>query len=630
MDTFTGGAGNDVIDGGADSDTAIFSGPRAQYSVVLLTNGDTQVTDLRAGAPDGVDILRNVETLVFTDDQSVNHAPQIVSNGGGDSATVSIAENGTAVTTVVATDIDPGTTLTYSIVGGADAQRFVIDAATGALSFATAPDFEAPTDQGGDNSYIVQVRASDGSLSDLQTITVQVTGVDEQVNQQPQIVSDAGGDTAILFRPENGTAVTTVVATDADPGTALGYAIVGGADAQRFVIDAATGALSFVAAPDFEAPTDQDGNNSYVVQVRASDGSLSDLQTITVKVTDVSGTIIGDNGDNVLVGTGENDLIKGLGGNDTAVFNVDFNTVKVVFEGNKIFIESAEGRDEVSGIENFQFTDGTIHLDDGNPLVNDLFYFANNKDVWDAGIDAEAHYNTFGFLEGRDPNALFSTKGYLSANADVRAAGINPLIHFDQFGWKEGRDPSVDFDIEQYLGHNPDLKAPAVSAARPTPDKGPLPAPEQPPAGVNPLAHFEQFGRDEGRQIFETIGKTIKNGFDAEFYLLANPDVGFAGVDPFQHYATFGFKEGRDPNAFFDTKGYLAAYADVAAAGVNPLEHYMTFGFKEGRDPSGDFDTHAYLAANPDVAAAGINPLEHFLRFGALEGRLPQGDGIFA
>jgi hypothetical protein len=53
--------------------------------------------------------------------------------------------------------------------------------------------------------------------------------------------------------------------------------------------------------------------------------------------------------------------------------------------------------------------------------VNDLFYFANNKDVWDAGIDAEAHYNTFGFLEGRDPNALFSTKGYLSANADVRA-----------------------------------------------------------------------------------------------------------------------------------------------------------------------------------------------------------------
>ena len=91
----------------------------------MLANGDFQVTDLRAGAPDGVDILRNVENLVFADDQPVNQEPQIVSNGGGDNATVSIPENATAVTTVVATDIDPGTTLTYSIVGGADAQRFV-------------------------------------------------------------------------------------------------------------------------------------------------------------------------------------------------------------------------------------------------------------------------------------------------------------------------------------------------------------------------------------------------------------------------------------------------------------------------------------------------------------------------
>jgi Ca2+-binding RTX toxin-like protein len=642
-DVLAGGAGNDLIDGGADSDTAIFSGLRAEYSIVTLGNGDFQVTDLRSGAPDGVDILRNIETLEFADDRPVNHEPQIVSNGGGDSATVSIPENATAVTTVVAADIDPGTTLTYAIVGGADAQRFAIDALTGALSFVTAPDFEAPTDQDGNNSYVVQVRASDGSLFDIQTITVQVAPVEEQVNQQPQIVSDGGGDTAILFRPENGSAVTTVVATDVDPGTTLAYAIVGGADAQRFAIDAATGALSFVAAPDFEAPSDSDRNNSYVVQVRASDGDLFDLQTITVNVTDVSSVIIGDNGDNVLRGTGENDIIKGLAGNDTAVFNVDFNTVKVVFEGNRVFIESAEGRDEVSGIENFQFTDGVIRLDDGNPLVNDLFYYANNKDVWDAGVDAEVHYNIFGFHEGRDPSALFSTNGYLSANADVRAAGINPLLHFDQFGWKEGRDPSVGFDIEQYLDHNPDVKVPDINPLvhwdqsvgqpaipTPGPGQGPAPGPGQGPAGVNPLAHFEAFGRDEGRETFAAVGKVINNGFDAEFYLLGNPDVGFAGADPLLHYQVFGFKEGRNPNAFFDTKGYLAAYSDVAAAGVDPLEHYMNFGFKEGRDPSGAFDTKAYLAANPDVAAAGVNPLEHFLLFGSHEGRTHLSDGIFA
>ena len=440
-DTFTGGAGNDLIDGGADSDTAIFSGLRTQYSVVAAgerRRPGHRPARRRAG--------RRGHSAQYRDPRCsrtirpVNHEPQIVSNGGGDTATVSIPENASAVTTVVATDIDPGTTLTYAIVGGADAQRFAIDALTGALSFVTAPDFEAPTDQDGNNSYVVQVRASDGSLFDVQTITVQVTPVEEQVNQQPQIVSDGGGDSAIVFRPENGTAVTTVVATDVDPGTTLSYAIVGGADAQRFVIDAATGALSFVAAPDFEAPTDQGGDNSYVVQVSASDGSLSDLQTLTVQVTDVGSTIVGDEGNNVLHGTAENDSIFGLGGHDiltggagddrlvggagsdTAVFNVDFNTVKVVFEGNRIFIESAEGRDEVSGIENFQFTDGVIHLDDGNPLVNDLFYYANNKDVWDAGVDAEVHYNTFGLAGRTRPERLVQHQR-LSLGQRGRAGG---------------------------------------------------------------------------------------------------------------------------------------------------------------------------------------------------------------
>jgi hypothetical protein len=41
--------------------------------------------------------------------------------------------------TVTATDADlPAQTLSYSIVGGADAAKFAINASTGALSFVTA------------------------------------------------------------------------------------------------------------------------------------------------------------------------------------------------------------------------------------------------------------------------------------------------------------------------------------------------------------------------------------------------------------------------------------------------------------------------------------------------------------
>ena len=89
----------------------------------------------------------------------MNGMPTITSNGGGDTAAVSIAENTTAVTTVTATDPDVGQTLSYSIIGGADASKFTIGATTGALSFVTAPNFELPTDAGGNNVYDVIVQA---------------------------------------------------------------------------------------------------------------------------------------------------------------------------------------------------------------------------------------------------------------------------------------------------------------------------------------------------------------------------------------------------------------------------------------------------------------------------------------
>jgi len=84
----------------------------------------------------------------------------ILMERGGGSGPVSILENTTAVTTVTATDPDAGQTLSYSISGGADAAKFIIGPSTGALSFVTAPNFELPTDVGGDNVYDVIVQVS--------------------------------------------------------------------------------------------------------------------------------------------------------------------------------------------------------------------------------------------------------------------------------------------------------------------------------------------------------------------------------------------------------------------------------------------------------------------------------------
>jgi len=79
--------------------------------------------------------------------------------------------------------------------------------------------------------------------------------------------------------------IYTATATDPD-GNPLTFSLAGGADQARFAITAA-GALSFSAPPDFENPTDADGNNAYQVTLQVSDGTTSVTLALTVNVTNV-------------------------------------------------------------------------------------------------------------------------------------------------------------------------------------------------------------------------------------------------------------------------------------------------------------------------------------------------------
>jgi Ca2+-binding RTX toxin-like protein len=151
---------------------------------------------------------RHDVTVSFADAPPANRAPVIVSNGGGDTASVSVAENSTAVATVAASDEQPAT-VRYSLAGGADAALFAIDAVTGALAFKVAPDFEAPADSGRNNVYDVIVRATDAAgLADTQSLAVRVTDVagvtrtvtgddddDDDDNDSNTLTGTAEGDT---------------------------------------------------------------------------------------------------------------------------------------------------------------------------------------------------------------------------------------------------------------------------------------------------------------------------------------------------------------------------------------------------------------------------------------------------
>ncbi|MEM8616620.1 MAG: FG-GAP-like repeat-containing protein, partial [Pseudomonadota bacterium] len=132
-----------------------------------------------------------------------------------------------------------------------------------------------------------------GVTPDGQIITVNVTP--EPDNTAPTITTSATASVA-----ENTTAVINVDATDPEgdtEGSGLTYTITGGADQALFSIDQNTGALRFIAAPDFEVPGDADTDNDYAVQVTLTDsGGLTDVQDLTVSVTNVNEapTISGD------------------------------------------------------------------------------------------------------------------------------------------------------------------------------------------------------------------------------------------------------------------------------------------------------------------------------------------------
>lgn len=63
-DLLTGGAGSDTLQGGDGQDTAIFSGPRANYSI-SDRNGVVTISD--GAGNDGIDTLTGIELLRFSD-----------------------------------------------------------------------------------------------------------------------------------------------------------------------------------------------------------------------------------------------------------------------------------------------------------------------------------------------------------------------------------------------------------------------------------------------------------------------------------------------------------------------------------------------------------------------------------
>ena len=192
----------------------------------------------------------------------------------------SIAENSEAAADIglPVTATDPnGDNLTYTLVG-TDAASFDIGRSDGQLKTKAKLDYEIK------NTYMVTVTATDpNGLSDSIDVTIKVGPVDEA----PMIMVGGlaiTGQSAIDYA-ENRTGMVATYSA-AGPDAARATWSLEGDDAGDFRISTA-GVLTFRTSPDYESPADADTDNTYMVTVKANDGTYMVTHGVTVTVTNV-------------------------------------------------------------------------------------------------------------------------------------------------------------------------------------------------------------------------------------------------------------------------------------------------------------------------------------------------------
>lgn len=285
-DWIHGGKGNDFINGGRGFDTASFDGSIFGYDVSLRKGWFSTTAIVTRFGDNGrikeIDRLKNVEALYFAEEDYTlyidgrnNEVLALDDVAATDEDTVLSL----SVETLLANDTDfDGDMLSITQVDTLSSLGAVISIVDGQVIYNPAGSFDA-LKEGETVTDTFTYTVDDGrGGSTTATVSVTITGT----NDAPELQLASSVEFA-----ENGTGVVA----DADAGDVDSDDVtfsLSGADAALFSIDEDTGEIRFRAAPDFEAPADSDGDNTYDLVVTATDTEgATDSQALTVNVTDV-------------------------------------------------------------------------------------------------------------------------------------------------------------------------------------------------------------------------------------------------------------------------------------------------------------------------------------------------------
>ncbi|XP_035677124.1 protocadherin Fat 4-like [Branchiostoma floridae] len=284
---------NDADSGtNADLTYSITSGDAlGQFSIA--TNGEVSVVSnldrettgqyiLDVFVQDGGSPSLNATATVTVNVLDVNDNFPVFSS---DPYTVSVYEDiavGATVADVTATDADSGTNaqVSYTIIGGNEENKFVVNQADGPLLLANSLDRES------NDTYNITLRAYDGGSPSLSTtVTVYVTVLD--VNDNTALWTDANYTFYVSEDAAVGTSVGNISASDIDisNNADLRYSITNGDSSNQFAIVDTTGNITVNGALDREAIT------NYTLTVQVTDlgnPALQNSVTVLIIVNDVN------------------------------------------------------------------------------------------------------------------------------------------------------------------------------------------------------------------------------------------------------------------------------------------------------------------------------------------------------
>jgi len=473
--SYDGGHGNDRIEyeGGIDHYSGLPTGKHLHRPFTLTRHDD---------APEGAgeDRIKKVEQIYFRADDYTYHLDGTNNAVLAGDDTMTASEDGTttiSAATLLANDREfDGDAIAITEVSGTSAAGATVSFAGGTITYDPGTLFDALGEgETATDTFTYLVDDGKGG-TDTATVTVTITGR----NDAPALIAPE----AVTYA-ENGTDPVAIIAASDVEGDTVTLTLAG-ADAALFTLDAATGALHFNAAPDYEAPADAGGDNVYDLTIVADDGNGGITeQALTVTVTDVEETPP-----------------------TTARLNEIHYDDAGTDEGEFIEVRVAAGEDvSALRVELYNGNGGGVY---GSVALTDMVMTSDGTHdyyVWNAPVNGIQNGAPDGFalVNGESVVEFFSYEGEMTATEGA-AAGLTST----DMGVAEAGDPeglSLWRDAEG-VWHGPD-------AATPGADNEAVPPLV---ARLNEI-HYDNAGTDEGEFIEVRVGAgTDVSAMSVELY----------------------------------------------------------------------------------------------------------------